>query len=355
MIKLLLLFPAFLVMGLQTPYLLQAWNSSRLDHWDWLFYLCTVPAVLWAIRSEKKGRYDWYALFLLVPSLLLALMTSFHHINALSVIGAAGVLFAAVWGLYSWPFAYRLLPAAIILLQGTPSSSYQLSLLLMCPVWAAWSVKIAVTVLCLVWIWCNRSFDLQIKKGTVFFSAALLGSCLLLLHTRELYFKGRSFIPEFSGHVGDFWGRKIQPDENTRRFFATSIVRQYRYTRNDTDLSVLAVRCGKDIHEIHPASHCLRTSQWTVNSEKIFHLRDNFAVTEIDARKGNTRILVWVWYSSTKFSTPGFLGFRRQFRPGGIYYTYQISVPVWGNIDESRAELKNFIQRLKRRYNHDAV
>ena len=60
MIKLLLLFPAFLVMGLQTPYLLQAWNSSRLDHWDWLFYLCTVPAVLWAIRSEKKGRYDWY-------------------------------------------------------------------------------------------------------------------------------------------------------------------------------------------------------------------------------------------------------------------------------------------------------
>ena len=55
--------------------------------------------------------------------------------------------------------------------------------------------------------------------------------------------------------------------------------------KDDTDM-VLAVKCGGDIHEIHPASHCLRTSSWVVNSEKILYLQDNVAVTEIDAAKG---------------------------------------------------------------------
>ena len=169
------------------------------------------------------------------------------------------------------------------------------------------------------------------------------------MHTRELYFEGKSFIPDFPTHGGDFWGRRIQPDENTRRFFATSTVRQYRYTRNNSDISVLAVKCGSDIHEIHPASHCLRTSMWTVNSEKTVSLQENFAVTEIDAQKGSVRMLVWVWYSSDEFSTPGFLGFRRHFKPGGNYYTYQVSVLVYNNsIEQSRSELQNFIRLLKR-------
>ena len=173
---------------------------------------------------------------------------------------------------------------------------------------------------------------------------------VLHLYRDEIYLpNGKESFREYCRHIGAVC---VVPVTDEGEIIC---VRQYRYAVRSNDIAVLAVLCGKNVHEIHPASHCLRTSQWTVNSEKIFHLRDNFAVTEIDARKGNTRILVWVWYSSTKFSTPGFLGFRRQFRPGGIYYTYQISVPVWGNIDESRAELKNFIQRLKRRYNHDAV
>jgi hypothetical protein len=162
-----------------------------------------------------------------------------------------------------------------------------------------------------------------------------------------LYFEGESFIPAFPNHCGEFWGRRIMPDENTKRFFATSKVRQYRYTKNDADISVLAVQCGRNIHEIHPASHCLRTSMWRVYSEKILYLRENFAVTEIDAAKGSSRILVWVWYSSEKFSTPGFLGFRRHFTPGGNYYTYQISIPLYGDVEKNRNELKKFVKALR--------
>ena len=348
MIKIVLMLLSLLPLALHSPYLLQAWSGSRLDQWDWIFYLVSIPAAFWGLRGQKSGRCDFYALLLLLPMLLLTAGGSWHHTNALLVTSAVGVIYSTVWLLGSWSLAYRILPASVILLLGTPSSSYQLSLLLMCPVYAVWTVKFLLAVLCLLWIWYTRRTDWQIKSGTLCFSMAVLLTAFVLLHTRELYFEGCSFIPEFANHSGDFWGRSIRPDENTKRFFATSTVHQYRYTRNNIDISVLAVQCGRDIHEIHPASHCLRTSMWTVNAEKILYLQDNLAVTEIDAQKGSDHILVWVWYSSEKFSTPSFLGFRRHFQPGGNYYTYQVSVPLSGSIENTRDELKKFIQALRR-------
>ena len=340
------MFCSVIPLCLQTSYLISAWRSSRLDQWDWVFYLLTVPATVWAVKKEKISNCDWWALLLLIPVLFLALTPGYHQINALAVAGAAVTVFASVWLIASWRFAGRILPATVILLLGTPSSSYAVSLLLMCPVWLAWVIKFILAVLCLVWIFCNKRFDWQIRKGTLCFVSAILCSCFLLLHSREIYFEGKSFIPEFTGHVAGFWGRSIVPDENTRRFFASSTVKQYRYTGNDVDISVLAVKCGNDIHEIHPASHCLRTSFWTINSERILYLQDDFAVTEIDAEKGSDHFLIWVWYSSDRFSTPGFLGFRRHFKSGGNYHTWQISTPVYKEISQSRMELRKFIQAL---------
>ena len=124
-------------------------------------------------------------------------------------------------------------------------------------------------------------------------------------------------------------------------------MKQFRYTKEGTDISVLAVKCGSDIHEIHPASHCLRTSRWTIHSEKVLYLQEDFAVTEIDASKGRLRYLTWVWYSSDRFSTPGFLGFRKHFTKSSNNFTCQISTPVGKDIEKSREELRKFIRHLK--------
>lgn len=348
MIKYLIALLALVPLALHSPYLLQAWSGSRLDRWDWLFYLLFVPAAGWALCKNKWGKCDFRSLPVLVPMVILAFGEKFYHINAVAVASSVGVIFAAVWLLGSWAAAYRLLPAAVILLLGTPSSSYQLSLLLTCPVYAAWAVKFALALACGLWIWYNQRSGLVVKCGALCFSAAVLLSGLLLLHSRDLYFEGAGFTPEFPQHIGEFWGRSISPDENTRRFFATSTVKQFRYAKSNADISVLAVQCGKNIHEIHPASHCLRTSMWTVNSERVLHLPDEFAVTEIDAVKGRTRMLVWVWFSSEKMSTPSFLGFRRHFQSGSNYYTYQISIPVYTTIEASRKELEKFLYSLKK-------
>ena len=347
MIKYLFILVSFFPLFFHFPYLFQAWSGSRLDHWDWIFYLASIPAAVWAARKESLGKCDFYALILLIPALVLTLLPSLHHINALSVVSGIGVIFSAVWLLGSWQFSYRILPAVFLLLLGTPSSSYQLSLLLMCPVFAAWGIKFLFAILCFGWVWYTKRTGYVMKRGTLCFSAAAILTGLLLLHTGELYFEGTSFIPDFPSHSGDYWGRDIQADENTKRFFATSKVKQYRYTKSDKDISVLAVQCGKNIHEIHPASHCLRTSLWTVHSETILHLQERFAVTEIDAQKGSSRILVWVWYSSETLSTPGFLGFRRHFDPDGNYHTFQISIPHNGDIEDGREALKEFVQSLR--------
>ncbi|MBO7741319.1 MAG: hypothetical protein J6S21_02080, partial [Victivallales bacterium] len=174
--KIIFMFCSLLPLCLQIPYLLSAWRFSRLDQWDALFYLLAVPAAAYAVRKAEISHWDRRALFPAVPLLLLALGTPWHQTHALAIAASALFIFTAVWLAASWSFAYRLLPAILILLLGTPSSSYALSCLLMCPVWAAWAVKFLLSALCFLWIFCNERFGLQLKTGTLCFGAAFLCS-----------------------------------------------------------------------------------------------------------------------------------------------------------------------------------
>ena len=63
MSKIIFTLLAFVPLCLHSPYLWQAWNGSRLDQWDWIFYLAAIPAAIWAMRKEKLGKCDFYALF----------------------------------------------------------------------------------------------------------------------------------------------------------------------------------------------------------------------------------------------------------------------------------------------------
>ena len=95
MSKILLAVLSLVPLCFHVSYLVQAWSSSRLDKFDWIFYLLTVPAALWAVWSGgKPDKWDFRALLLLVPMLFLSLTTSCYRINAIGVAASAGV----VWG-----------------------------------------------------------------------------------------------------------------------------------------------------------------------------------------------------------------------------------------------------------------
>ena len=92
--KLLFLIVSAVPLALQIPYLVSAWRNSRLDQWDWIFYLAAIPAMLYAARKKAEIKWELRALSLLVPLLGLALGTAFHQMNALSVAASAVMIFA---------------------------------------------------------------------------------------------------------------------------------------------------------------------------------------------------------------------------------------------------------------------
>lgn len=337
---------AFLIFIPSVPYLFQAWRSSRLDSWDWIFYLLALPALVWAMRDNKWEKWDWRALLIAIPALAAALAKDLHHVNALSVLGSVVFVWSAAFAAGGWAYGYRVLPCFLLLALGTPSSSYRLAQMLTLSTAVTMLVKLLLAAGCFGWIYINKRYAKIIKCETLLFAGAVLLSCVVLAHGDELYYTGESNLPAFPPRAGKFYGRAITPDDNTRRFFATGKVAQYRYLAGAQEISVLAVKCGNDVHEIHPASHCLRTSSWVVTDESICFLHPDFAVTEIEAHKGRIRALIWVWYSNDKFSTPGFLGFRRRFRPDGNYHTFQISVPVTEDVGAARKVLKEFVSAL---------
>ena len=127
MIKVILLILSAIPLACQIPYFIQAWSGSRLDRWDWIYYLLGIGAMIGALYVRKPGKFDWRGVVLLLVMLALTFSTSYHQINALSIAAAVGVIFAAAWSLGAWAFAYALLPAIFILLIGTPSSSYYIN------------------------------------------------------------------------------------------------------------------------------------------------------------------------------------------------------------------------------------
>ena len=344
--KYLLILLSFLIYIPSANYLIQAWESSRLDSYDWIFYLLTIPAAAWSVYKNRCEKSDWKAVFIAVPALIAALLKNFHYVNALSIIGCAVFVWSTTFLLGGWRFAYCLLPCCVLLLLGTPSSSYRLAQLFSLSTAAAMMVKFLIAAGCFMWIYINKRFNKTAKCEAVLFIAAVILSFAAVLHANELYFSGKSRILNFPNHTGEFYGRELEPDANTKRFFATSKVNQYRYIADDQEISVLAVKCGNNVHEIHPASHCLRTSSWVVSEEKIHFVYPEFAVTEIKAAKGNNNILIWVWYSDDEFSTPGFLGFRRRFRPNGNYHTFQISVQIKNSTNSARKALRKFVAAM---------
>ena len=347
--KYILIFASFLGFLPNVRYLYQAWSHSRLDSFDWIFYLIGLGAIIWGMKDNRPGKLDFSALVTAFISLLLIVGKNYYHVNALSVLGSIGFAWSISCFVGGWAFGYRLLPGFCILVLGTPSSSYYMAKLFMISASVCIIFKFVLAVIICGGVYLNQRYKFLPRKGSCFFVGLSVFTLILILHAKELYFSADSFIVKFKLQVGEFIGRSIIPDANTKRFFATSEVKQYRYFGENSEIAVLAVRCGRNVHEIHPASHCLRTSRWEILSEKIFFVNDKLAVTEIEAVKNSTHILVWVWYSSEEFSTPAFLGFRRRFRVNGVgnYYTYQISVPIIESADASRKVLQNFISTLK--------
>lgn len=338
---------------LNIPYMCNAWRYSPLDRWDWTFlvlFLVNGSFQLGKVYSFRKDKLDLFALAPLGLFAALMLLGKFRYdINALVIMGAVGFWWSSFWFLFGWRSAYCLIGSFLILALGCTSTTNWISYILKVQSSTALTAKFIAAGSLVIWDSFNRR--LVVRRGTLCFLLVLAGGLVLLLQSKDMNIRSRPFLLEFVQlHFQDYLGRKQDVDNATRRFFAQSKVEQYSFANDVTSFGVLAVECGNDIHEIHPASHCLRTTGAVIQGEYPVEYDihgTTITVNEIQALTGNGLELVVVWYSNEDFSTSNFLGFRRAWKPKKKWMTYQISTPV-GNqsITVSQKRMAAFLNAI---------
>lgn len=341
-----------LLICFKIPYIVNAWQSSPLDSIDWIFpILSMVMALIVIVTSEPAWKYRVKtamvgAAFCAIGFLVFTFVGS---TNAIAIVFAIGFWWCILWTLLGWRQAFTLIPSFAILLLGTPSSTYWLCFFLGLSTVQAWILKIVIAIICSVltiliiryrWCWCQMN---------TLFIIAMLGAVIILFQIKSVT---RTYSPLLLGYettTGDYISREPAPDDSFKRFFVTSDAHNYEYASSLHIYNLLSVTCGNDIHEIHPASHCLRSSGWQISSEQITEITikgHRFGVTEVEASRGPNYILVWVWYSTPHLSTGNFLGFRRLWDAKDGWKTYQLSVYNNNDRELSRKALVDFIETI---------
>lgn len=162
-----------------------------------------------------------------------------------------------------------------------------------------------------------------------------------------------AFVPEFTprSQMGMI-GREVPLSPGVARFFRTSDAHQFAYANASNAVSVLAVSIGGDIHEVHPATHCLRSGGWRIVAEKIVQVEHpNGGVLEVNEAIADSfrgRMIIWIWYSSNEVSTGSFLHFRRMYSEAGHWRTFQVATPAGegeAGLAAARRLLRRFLAR----------
>lgn len=287
-VKLAFLALAAIPFAVKFEYLRRAWGSSPIDHIHLglygtlalIFVFIAVVAKLYWRFLTVKPLVQSRSLKLMILPCILYVIGIVWNINAVQLISSVLILWTAAWALYGRVSGIMLAPAAVCAVLAVPGSLY----------------------------WLGNAY------------AAFVAT------------PNPAFVPTFTSESQV--GMLGLEEQANPLLFRTSHARQFRYENPTNSITVLAVEIGKDIHEVHPATHCLRSSGWRIVSENIANVdgvRDDdsrFSVTEAVVDSVHGKMLVWIWYSSDKFSTGSFLHFRRLYKSSVRWFTYQLSTPI---------------------------
>lgn len=299
--------------ALKCAYLNQAWVSSPIDRvrlgvWGSAALLLAVVAMVLKLVKRfptEKPLLQSRALKVLSLALVLYAAGLGLDLNAVQLVASVGILWAAAWALYGREAGLLLAPAAVCAVLAVPGFSYWLG------------------------------------KATSAFTAPV----------------SVAYAPTFSAtSQTGYLGSELPANDAMGRFFRTFEARQFRYASPSNEVAVLAVRIGQDIHEIHPATHCLRSSGWAIRSETLREvalpdLARPLSVTEATAKGfSDGLLLMWAWYSSKGASTGSFIRFRRLYSSTEPWYTYQLTTFVRdpADIEAARRTLASFLAAARK-------
>jgi hypothetical protein len=326
------------------PYTIHSWRSSPMDRWNWIFHLaflalaaCAAPAVK---DSAKKNRCDFFALLAVAAAAVLYMTGIVRHIYMIRILAGTAFWWTGVWFFCGWPGGWALLPAFGALSLGCTSSTFVLCNHFLIQPQTILFLKLGATVLCAAVCAVFMLTDFVMKREVFWFLLAAVAILAGSLMSHEGGQTASPFCPDLTVAPEGFniSGIPLTPDQV--RFFEGSEVHQYRIDNGVFQCSILEVKCGGDIHKIHPASHCLRSGGAVIQSESVvMHtLPDGRAlpVTEIRSRRADgITTLTFVWYTGPKETLGSFFRFRGRWSPSDQWYSYQIVTRVYDGNDEA--------------------
>ena len=302
-VKLLLLALAAIPFAVKVMYLERAWVSSPIDRIHLGLYgtlslifvfIAVVAKLYWRFLTVKPLAQSRSLKLMALPCILYVIGIVWS-MNAVQLISSVLILWTAAWALYGRVSGIMLAPAAVCAVLAVPGSLY----------------------------WLGNAY------------AAFAAT------------PNAAYTPEFT--VDSQVGMLGREEPANSLLFRTSKARQFRYENISNSVMVLSVEIGNDVHEVHPATHCLRSQGWRIVSEHIVTIPDvrdeKFSVTEAEVDSVSGKLLVWIWYSNNERSTGSFLHFRRLFSSSSRWHTYQISTAIGPDgKDAAKRRLASFLR-----------
>ncbi len=358
-LRFILLFAGFIPYAVKLPYMLNAWQTSPQDKYDWIFiFLFTLLfPLVWTLTRKRHqvSQIDCHALFLLIPAVVMYIISWITQINAAQIFCAIAIAFAVFWLIYGGQNTYRMFPTFALLGLGVTSTTYWLNYYISSPHILPGLIFKAVSALILIlWLLSNYLWEKKVRSETILFAGSVCIVIIIIgLNGMTVNQQGTPVILNLEeAKKGTFIGRAQDVTKQDIRFFGSdSVIDRYYFVGTNKGIFVLAITCGQKVNSIHPASHCLRTSGWTIVSEKIKKMEINgktFYIDEIITENNNSTFLMWVWYSNSGFSTSSFVYFRRMWNQSETWHTYQIMISLdnrnQSSIHAAQDQLQDFVQ-----------
>lgn len=343
----------FLPLASKLPYVFRAWQISPLDRPGRVFamlFLLTFAAS-WSLAWKRCQSWDARATPATILGGMVFLAGAIRDIHGVMIVGAIVLAWAIIWLAAGWRSAYVLLPSFIPLLMAAPSLRYWLGYFTGTLLWDGLTLMSIAAVIAIIWLLVTQILKYTPPCEVFCFSAVtmMLLGLIALMQGTKIQAKALPLIPDFSSlEIADFLGRELEPTPSDRIFFGDNEINKYYFASEQTGIIVLAVNCGDDVHQIHPASYCLRSSGWKIVSEKMLPLQINdqdFVVNEIVANQKSQTSILWAWYTNRQFSTSSFLLFRQSWRRFDAWQTYQLLAPLDDEPDAARQQLTKLLQQ----------
>lgn len=325
------------------PYTVGSWKASPMDRYNWIFHLvflflaaCSVPAVK---DSAVRSKPDWFALPAVAAAAALYAAGLFKHIYLVTILGGVGFWWTGIWFFCGWTAAWVMLPAFGALSLGSTSSTFLLCNRLLISPTVALIGKLAGAVVCVAVCMVFILTEFVMKREVFWFLLAAGAILTGTVISRGGVSSADPFRPNLAAPPEGVEVREITLDEDTIRFFEGSEAHQYQVSDGGFVCSALEVKCGSDIHKIHPASHCLRSGGAEILAESVVmhSLPDgrSLPVTEIRSVIRGTPLLTFVWYTGPTETTGSFFTFRRKWSASEEWRSFQFAVAVQAGFEES--------------------